>query len=206
MIHILSIIGRNPVKVQKILGPAEEAEVINVPKGEYSLRQYFLGTDVEIVYIDNVADWITIHNSQDRPSSDFIGYFDLQEIFPDFKVGSKIQFKDVCGLEEISIFGEGDRIKKIHIKAFTKSSRFKKSLIRNTYYENSPNYWYLQKLRFYLDFLRIQKLVSFLALPFKFLYESMFSASICPKCNQKTMQPGASNSFDYCTTCGHMRL
>jgi hypothetical protein len=206
MIHILSVIGRNPVKVQKILGPAEEAEVVNVPKGKYSLKQFFLGTDVEIVYIDNVADWITIHNTQDWTSTDFIGYFDLKDIFPDFTVGSKLQLKDVCGLEEISIFGEGDKIKKIHIKAFTKSGKFKKSLLSGKLYEWSPDYWYLKKLTFYFNFIRFIKPFRALMYIFGILYKNMFAASICPKCHRQSLQPGPATGFDHCTYCGHIML
>jgi hypothetical protein len=77
---ISAIIGRNPQAAVKILRPAEKAETVKPSRVPESLKAYYRNGEIEIIYINNVADWITVNNGKGATTiSDFIKTLKLDE-------------------------------------------------------------------------------------------------------------------------------
>lgn len=65
-IHIDDIAGKKPEEVESILGRYSKKEIINPSKVGYCPKRIYLGGLVEIVYIDDKADWITVNNAPSK--------------------------------------------------------------------------------------------------------------------------------------------
>lgn len=122
IIDIKSIVGKNQSEVEKILGTAEKTEKLIV-NGQSWDNVYYQYGEIEIVYINDKADWITIYmTSAYEMNRSAIQLLDLAYKKPSyFNPDSAIRWEYYEGIKEISFFPnlEG-KIFFIYIKAFTK--------------------------------------------------------------------------------------
>ncbi|MDO1451893.1 hypothetical protein Q0590_36830 [Rhodocytophaga aerolata] len=120
MDSIGAIIGRNPQAVEHVLGRPGKKEAVKTPTDHKSRKYTYQNGDIEIIYIDNTADWITITNRHNKTMEEFINFFGLKELTPYFdKRGTRI-YKNIAGLKEVSLYPDTKgNIWMVYIKAFT---------------------------------------------------------------------------------------
>ncbi len=122
IIDIKSIVGKSQSEVEKILGTAEKTEKLNV-NGQSWDNVYYQYGEIEIVYINDKADWVTIYmTSAYEMTRSAIQLLDLPYKKPTFfNPDVAIRWDNYEGIKEISFFPnlEGE-IFFIYIKAFTK--------------------------------------------------------------------------------------
>jgi hypothetical protein len=119
MIDVREVIGRNPRTVERLLGKPDKIDIVKVNKPLAWRKASYCKGQIDIVYIDNVADWITLHNKQDRTADDFIQWFGLTDLTPPSSYNGLVKYRDVAGLKEIMCMSHYGKPTVIHIKAFT---------------------------------------------------------------------------------------
>ena len=113
LIDIQKIAGRNRKQVETFIGPPDRKKpqhVTDSPCDKLACQQYtYRNGQFEIVFINNKADWITIHKVNDfgfsREATEFLG---LPISTPDFAGDGVIRWKYISGINEISIFTDGN--------------------------------------------------------------------------------------------------
>jgi hypothetical protein len=120
MIPIIDIIGRTPSIVERLIGKPEKKEIIDISASVPALKTYYQNGQVSVLYIDNVADWITIFGVDSTSASEFIMLLGINPVKDDLKYGGKRSYLNVCGLSELIVYTNSDgKIWMLHIKAFT---------------------------------------------------------------------------------------
>lgn len=119
MVPIPEVIGRNPRTVERILGKAYKIEVISNSKQVAWKKAYYLQGQVEVVFVDNVADWINIYNIEMRSTIAFITHFGLTELTLSSSYNGIVTHKDVAGLKVITCVSSEGIPKMVQIKTFT---------------------------------------------------------------------------------------
>lgn len=105
----MQIIGRNLADVEKVLGKIESSEMVKPSrtpcKPNGCLKGYFDNGGCEIVFIEGVADWITLNNTNNLAIAEFISYWGLEQIKPDFSNPDLVlRYYNVYGMKEVAIF------------------------------------------------------------------------------------------------------
>lgn len=122
IIDIKSIVGKNQSEVEKILGTAEKTEKLIV-NGQSWDKVYYQYGEIEIVYINDNADWITIYMSSEyKMNKSVIQLLGLAYKKPSYyNPESAIRWEYYEGIKDISFFPDLDgNIHFIYIKAFTR--------------------------------------------------------------------------------------
>jgi hypothetical protein len=120
MIPIIDIIGRTTDTIDRLLGESLNKEKTVLPGEIPGLKAYYWNGRLDIVYVDNVADWITVFDI-DRPIVDeFIKLLGLRPTKDNFKFHGKMFYYNIYGLKELMLHGnEEGKIWMLQIKAFT---------------------------------------------------------------------------------------
>jgi hypothetical protein len=120
MIPIIDLIGRTPDTIDRLLGEPHNKEK-TVLKGEIpGLKAYYLNGRLDIVFIDNVADWITVFDIDSTIVDNFIKILGLRPTKDNFKYHGKMSYYDIHGLKELMMYGnEEGKIWMLHVKALT---------------------------------------------------------------------------------------
>jgi hypothetical protein len=87
-----------------------------------ALKVSYHKSSVDIVYVENVADWITVVASNDHniAINCFLNLLGLMPIKDNFKYRGKIAYEDVYALKEVLLYGNTDgKIWMLRIKTFT---------------------------------------------------------------------------------------
>jgi len=113
ILDIKRIAGQSPKQVEKIIGLPDHKKpqrITDSPCGKLVCQQYtYRNEQLEIVFINNKADWITIRKVNDfgfsQEVTEFLG---LPNSAPDFVGSGVIRWKYVSGINEISIFTDGN--------------------------------------------------------------------------------------------------
>lgn len=124
IINYYDIAGHTPEEVEKILGKGKFEENINDKKANCTgnnCPQYNYKGDIDIVFINGKADWITINNlSKYDYSEKAIELIGVVPTTPYFSNNFAIRFKKANEYNEVSIFENGNKkISYIYIKAVT---------------------------------------------------------------------------------------
>lgn len=117
ILDINAIAGKKPEEVAAALGsPSETSETKHGPK------QVFHASNIEIVYINGLSDWITINNMKDVAYSDeSIQYLGLPDTPPTFSNQFVKRWENIPGFLEVSINpGESGKISYAYVKTKTK--------------------------------------------------------------------------------------
>lgn len=117
VVDINAIAGKKPEEVATVLGsPSETSET------KYGPKQVFQASNIEIVYINGLSDWITIKNMKDITYSDVsIQCLGLPDIRPTFSNQFVKRWDNIPGFLEVSINpGESGKISDAYIKTKTK--------------------------------------------------------------------------------------
>ena len=127
LIHLDDIAGMTRSHIEVILGPASRVEMVrpgNTPCQEQPCEKVFYqGGKYEIVFIDGVADWITIYQAAVFELNDsVIECLGLPKTPPTFSNPNMvIRWENIMGLREISFFNNGSgRVAYIYIKCATR--------------------------------------------------------------------------------------
>lgn len=126
IISIKSLIGKNKIEIEKILGKAERTEKVK-PSRTPCLespcdKSYYESDKFEIVFINNKADWITINKvSNIDNAKDNIILLGLAESEPSYQgTDNTLRWKNIENIKEITFFDNGSgKIDYIYIKAET---------------------------------------------------------------------------------------
>jgi len=123
---IMQIVGKNPSGVERLLGEMQSSETIRLGgrgpnKDSRHLKGYYGDGRYEVVFIDGVADWITITNVDHLTTEQFIDEWDLDMIRPDFYNADIVaRYYNVHGMKEVAVFKDvNGGIFYIYVKAFT---------------------------------------------------------------------------------------
>ena len=117
---VKTIIGKTPEQVETILGKAETTEKVKPSKTPCPCdKKTYKKGEVEIVFMDGKADWITLRISDlpyDKKSIHRIGLNDNEPTFNNMNV---TRWTDLNGLKEISMFNNGSQqVDYFYIKAY----------------------------------------------------------------------------------------
>lgn len=117
VIDVLSVAGKTKSEVVSILGSPKSCSPI-----KYGDRCEYLKFETEIVFINNKADWITIHQLDAVPyREDALASIGLQQSPPSFSNSNVMRWQNKNGLLEISLFPTGDNyVEYVYIKARTR--------------------------------------------------------------------------------------
>jgi hypothetical protein len=126
MIPIIDIIRRPPSVVERLIGKPEKRETFIKSDGIPAVKTYYQARKISIMYINNVADWITVFDEDSPSTTDFvisIGLYPLgDDLLKDdrFKYGGKLSYLNVYGFREVIMYinSEG-KIWMLIVKALT---------------------------------------------------------------------------------------
>ena len=123
IINLKDIAGKQLSDVEKVLGTAEKTEKAQ-PSGTPCKqtpcdKMFFQNGKFEVLFINKVADWITINNtSQNELNENVIELLGLTKKSPTFKnISNVIRWENIEGIKEISFFNNGsNKVDYIYIK------------------------------------------------------------------------------------------
>ena len=109
ILDIKSIAGKSSSSVEKVLGhPCREEKV----KDGFKTHKvkYYRNGDIEIVYVQGVADWITIQrNCNIIYGEDALSQFGLPKMSPTFiNPTAVIRWENIPNIKELSLFPGGN--------------------------------------------------------------------------------------------------
>lgn len=127
IIDIKTIIGKNQEEIEKILGKPESGEKVSPSrtpcKEEPCQKNYYKNNEFEfeIVFINDKADWITIHNvSNFESNEENITLLGLPQSNPTYNTGMDIGWESSNDIHEIMFFKTTEnKLDYIYIKAYT---------------------------------------------------------------------------------------
>jgi hypothetical protein len=126
IINIKDIAGKQLSDVAKVLGTAEKTEKVQPSRTPCKQipcdKVFFQNGKFEVVFINNLADWITINNTSDNElDENAIELLGLTKTAPTFQnIMHVIRWENIEGFKEISFFNDGSgKIKYIYIKVNT---------------------------------------------------------------------------------------
>ncbi len=101
---IAAIAGRTPKEVAAVLGPPYEKRTVTIRDKVYPANFYKSG-QLQIVFVDGKADWITIYRLSALPySPQSIKALNLPPSLPVVNTPDVIKWQDVSGIKEISLY------------------------------------------------------------------------------------------------------
>jgi hypothetical protein len=99
---------------------SEKQQVVLVNKLLPGLKASYQHGKIQIIYIDNVADWITIRNNEQDSLMDFIGLLEMKEKLNEAQTWRTLTCYEIHGLKKVKIYRDREgKILFLHIKAFT---------------------------------------------------------------------------------------
>lgn len=126
IVDIKSLIGKNKIDVEKILGKAEKTEKVKPSRTPCSQmpcdKSYYKSDKFEIVFINKKADWITINGiSNIETNKNNINLLGLLEREPNYEGTDKtLRWNNIENIKEITFFDNGSgKLDYIYIKAAT---------------------------------------------------------------------------------------
>jgi hypothetical protein len=120
MIPVIDIIGRAPETVERLLGKPDKIEVVMVSDRLPALKAYYLKGRLDILYIDNIADWIAIVDRDSTIIDDFVKILGLRPTKENFQFQGRMGCFNIHGLKEVVLYGNDEgKMWKVQIKAFT---------------------------------------------------------------------------------------
>jgi hypothetical protein len=120
MIPIIDLIGRTPAVVERLIGKPEKKELIDISGSVSAFKTYYQNGQVSVLYIDNVANWITVFVVDSTSAFEFIMMLGINPVKDDLKYGGKKSYLNVCGLSEVVVYTNSEgKIWMLFVKAFT---------------------------------------------------------------------------------------
>lgn len=99
IVDVTKIAGKDAKQVAQILGPSKCIKIKYGPKCEYR------NGGIEIVFIEGVADWITINNLEDIPfNADALKALGLNKSHPSATRPTVIRWDSIPGFLSVSLF------------------------------------------------------------------------------------------------------
>lgn len=121
LLDINVIAGRGPDEVAVVLGPPNWWETVRLG-GVAHRKAYYQDGYCEIIYILDVADWITINpRITILASKDAIKLLGLPNLPPSFDYGGKLTWNNIANLRSVDFnFGPSGALQFIHVRYRTK--------------------------------------------------------------------------------------
>ena len=103
--EIAKIAGKTPEVVAQVLGQPSSEEIIK-NKGEVLPKKIYDNGDVEVVYVNGVADWITVYGHGDISyGPEALTQFGLTNLPPTFSNPvATIRWSNLPGFKEVNLF------------------------------------------------------------------------------------------------------
>jgi hypothetical protein len=115
LIAIPEIAGKELASVEAYLGVPKECVT-----SKYGKTCTFSKRDIEIVFIDEKADWITINSLNDLSfSPNAIAALGFAQTPPSFAGQEVIRWENIPAIKELSLFAAGDSVHYAYIKTST---------------------------------------------------------------------------------------
>jgi hypothetical protein len=120
MIDVCEIIGRNPRTVERLIGRATKIKLVKEIKFSPWRKLYYCQDQIEITYIDNVADWIIVYRREDKIIENFIDSLGLRILQVNLQYYGIVKYYNIHGLKQIAVCGDNTgNIRLLSIKVFT---------------------------------------------------------------------------------------
>jgi hypothetical protein len=117
---ITSLVGRNRKAVEGLLGLPMRVGVLQKEGSLGWTKAFYCQGEIEIVYIDHVADWITVDGKQRKLIEELISFLGVRFIPANIANLGVVRYYQIAGLAEVAFFGDREgKIAKVYIKAFT---------------------------------------------------------------------------------------
>ncbi len=115
------------VDVSKIAGKSQEdvatylGKEISCSKGKHGNKCQYNKGEVEVVFINGKADWITVEGINNIPfTKSALNALGLQETRPSFKNNFTLRWEGIQGLRSVSLFKGASKSDYAYIKVKTK--------------------------------------------------------------------------------------
>ncbi len=116
VVDVTKIAGKSKVQVEKILGVPTQTS-----KTKYGEKCSYKKGDTEIVFINGLADWITVEDIDDVPfNKKAITSVGLEESHPVKTTDWELRWENLQGFRSISLFKGKSMSDYIYIKVKTK--------------------------------------------------------------------------------------
>lgn len=121
IVDVPAIAGKTQSEVTAVLGAPTRCETVSPARVGKSLKCIYKGERIEVVFIADKADWITINElSAVKFSPTALDSFNLPQSNPDTRNGNVIRWSNVNKLKEVSLFpGQGSNADYLYVKAAT---------------------------------------------------------------------------------------
>ncbi|WP_298332499.1 hypothetical protein [Asticcacaulis sp.] len=112
----LDLAGKSKTELRKIIADPIRCEAI-----KYGDKCYYRKNNFEIVFINGLSDWVTIHNPPGTFSNFSLSDVGMKDEPPSFSNNSVKRWDKTQEVLEISVFaGNDDKIEYIYMKSVTK--------------------------------------------------------------------------------------
>lgn len=121
ILDISKIVGKSQDEVKAILGEPTSCENVNPSRVGSSPKCTYNGDQIEIVFINGKADWITVNGlSKLDFSPTALEAFGFSPTSPTFRNDNVIRWANLASLHEVSLFpGQGRKSDYLYVKAIT---------------------------------------------------------------------------------------
>lgn len=112
----LDLAGKSKTELRKII-----ADPIHCEEIKYGEKCFYRKNNFEVVFINGLSDWVTIHNPPGTFSNFSLKDVGMKDEPPNFSNNSVKRWDNPQGVLEISVFaGKDDKIEYIYMKSVTK--------------------------------------------------------------------------------------
>lgn len=117
---IADLVGRNRKAVEGMLGLPMRVGIRQTGDSLEWTKAYYYQGEIEIVYMENVADWIIVDGKQSKLIEELISFLGVRFIAANIANLGVVRYYQIAGLAEVAFYGDREgRIAKVCIKAFT---------------------------------------------------------------------------------------
>lgn len=116
VVDVLEIAGKSREEVATYLGAEKSCE-----ETKYGPKCYYSKGEVEVLFIDGSADWITVEAMETEPfSKAALKAIGLNEVPPSFSSSFTMRWESIQGFQSVSFFKGASNTDYAYIKVSTK--------------------------------------------------------------------------------------
>jgi len=118
LLDVLSVAGKPQAQVDALLGTPSSSKSVNPSGTNCPCPEITYQDDgIEIIYIDGVANWITINDTADlRFDKESLSRLGLPVAEPSYSSRETMRWDHLSGIRQIEFFPEGDGLFYVFIK------------------------------------------------------------------------------------------
>lgn len=119
-LNVPAIAGKSQAQVEVLLGPPVSSSSTNPSGTSCPCPKNTYKGDIEVIYMNGVADWITINETDNLSFSKArITQLGLPDEPPTLSSSDSIRWENIAGIKQVELFSSGQKIFYIEIKTNT---------------------------------------------------------------------------------------